>query len=639
VESDPTAISRPPGVRRARSVRGRALLLARLVRRDIRRHLAQAILLVLAIAAASATLTMALALNGVTNHPYAVTRAATKGPDVVGYFNTATEAKSLIHAAGVATTSGPYPMTSALLHFDGRTAEALIEGRSQAPVGVDQPEVLSGGWVRPGGVVLERTFAEALGVGSGERIDLNGRSLKVAGIAVTAAQPPNPNLCRATSDAQIDTRGNIYQEMAGACMNLNFNVGPSSVGLLWMTEPDLIALTGKANPILDYALNIKLDNPSEAQAFVDTHTFLADQNNDPVLSSWEGISSADALLVNDEQGVLKPGVLLLALLAIASVAVLVGRRLSEYARRVGLLKAVGGTPGVIAAVFLIENLVLALFAAVVGLVVGFLVSPLLTNPGAALIGTAGAPAISPRAILEVLAVAIVIALVATLVPAIRAARGSTIDAMNDVAHKPRRRPALIRISRKLPIPALFGLRLVARRPRRALLSAANIAVTVTGIVAVIAFRADVNNKLSAAGGLSAGGLSDPVVNRDEQMLAVITILLVTLAALNALFTTWATVVDARRATALMRALGARARQVSSGLVVAQVLSALPGAVIGVPLGLALFKAAVKDGTLPSPLWLVATLIGTIVAMAALTVIPARIASMQPIVEALSSEAT
>jgi hypothetical protein len=45
------------------------------------------------------------------------------------------------------------------------------------------------------------------------------------------------------------------------------------------------------------------------------------------------------------------------------------------------------------------------------------------------------------------------------------------------------------------------------------LSAANIAVTVSGIVAVIAFRAGVDSKLSAtpASGLTAGGLSGPVI--------------------------------------------------------------------------------------------------------------------------------
>jgi len=632
-------MNQPRQARRARSVRGRALLLSRLVRRDIRHHLAQAILLIVAIAVATATLTMALALNGVTSHPYLVTRAATKGPDVVAYLTAASQAEPLIHASGVAASSGPYPVASAVLHFDGRTAGALIEGRSEASAGVDQPEVLSGSWLRPGGVVLERTFAEALGVGVGGRVILNGRSFEVAGIAVTAAQPPYPNLCWATAIVSLKIKGGFAQQFQGACANLNFSAeGPRSVGLVWMTEPDLLGLASKANPILDYALNIKLDDPDEAQAFADTHTFVPGQSNYPVLSTWEGIATADALLVSDERGVLTPGSILLALLSIASVAVLVGRRLSEYARRVGLLKAVGGTPALVAVTFLAENLVLAIFAAGIGLVAGWLAAPLLTNPGAALIGRAGAPSISPSTIVGVVGLAIAVALVASLVPAVRAARSSTVDAMNDVARPPRRRGILIRMSRKLPIPALFGLRLAARRPRRAVLSAANVAVTVTGIVAVIAFHADVNSKLSTASGLAAGGLSDPVVNRDEQMLVVITIMLVALAVLNALFTTWASVLDARRSSALMRALGARARQVSSGLVVAQALSALPGAIVGIPLGLGLFKATVKSGSLPPPLWLIATVIGTLVAMAALTVVPARIGSMQSIVEVLQSEA-
>ena len=46
----------------------------------------------------------------------------------------------------------------------------------------------------------------------------------------------------------------------------------------------------------------------------------------------------------------------------------------------------------------------------------------------------------------------------------------------------------------------------------------------------------------------------------------------------------------------------------------------------------------KSGSLPPPLWLVVTVIGTLVAMAALTVVPARIGSMQSIVEVLQSEA-
>jgi hypothetical protein len=68
------------------------------------------------------------------------------------------------------------------------------------------------------------------------------------------------------------------------------------------------------------------------------------------------------------------------------------------------------------------------------------------------------------------------------------------------------------------------------------------------------------------------------------------------------------------------------------------VGATPGAIVGIPLGVALFTTAVKGGALPSPLWLAATVIGTLVVMAALTIVPARISSMRSIVEALQSEA-
>ena len=85
---------------------------------------------------------------------------------------------------------------------------------------------------------------------------------------------------------------------------------------------------------------------------------------------------------------------------------------------------------------------------------------------------------------------------------------------------------------------------------------------------------------------------------------MITVALVVLAALNAVFTAWAAVLDAKRASALIRALGASPGQVRTGLATAQVLSALPGAIIGVPLGIILFNAVSGGETAsPSPAWL------------------------------------
>ena len=197
---------------------------------------------------------------------------------------------------------------------------------------------------------------------------------------------------------------------------------------------------------------------------------------------------------------------------------------------------------------------------------------------------------------------------------------------------------MIRLSRKLPVPALLGLRLVARRPRRAIFSAASIAVAVMGLVAALAIHAAVDAKFSRFG--TSGGLVDPDVPRAEQVLTAITISLVTLAALTAVFAAMATVLDARRASAVTLALGATPQQVRAGLVLAQVIPALPGAILGVPLGIGLFKVAGRHLTgLPPVPWLVAAVLGTVIVVAALTSVPARIGLRRPVAEMLQTETT
>jgi len=215
---------------------------------------------------------------------------------------------------------------------------------------------------------------------------------------------------------------------------------------------------------------------------------------------------------------------------------------------------------------------------------------------------------------------------------------STVSALANTPRLPRRRDSLIRLSRKLPAPALFGLRLVARRPRRAIFSAASIAVAVMGLVAALAVHAAVDNKFAHFA--SSGGLVNPDVPRAEQVLTAITISLVTLAALTAIFAAFATVLDARRASAVTLALGATPQQVRAGLIMAQVIPALPGAILGLPLGIGLFKVAGHHLTgLPPVLWLVAAVLGTVIVVAALTSVPARIGLRPPVAEMFQTEPT
>ena len=577
-----------------------------------------------------------------TSQPYEQTRAVTNGPDVVAQLSgpaagsagpgretagpqIAGQVNALVHAAGVTGHSGPYPVASAVLRVRGRTAAVEAEGRGLAPAPVEQPKLTAGRWVRPGGVVIERTFAEALGAGVGDRVTLNGRPFTVAGIAVTAASPPYPNLCYSPGGGCVFDIPNAPDEIGG----------PNDTGLAWVTQPDARALASAARAPLSYFLNLRLNDPSRAEAFASAFDVANPAQSTPQLISWQSIQGADALLVQGEQQVLSPGAWLTGLLAVASVAVLAGGRMVERTRRVGLLKAVGGTPGLVAAVLLAENLVLALLAAAAGLAAGWLAAPLLTSPGAGLVGTPGAPSLTLPTAGLVVAVAIAVALAATLVPAIRGARTSTVSALANAARRPRRGAALIAISARLPVPLLLGLRLVARRPRRAALSAASIAVTVTGIVAVLAVHATADQQRS--GGVH--GLINPVAYREEQILTVLTVVLLALAVLNAIVVTWATVLDTGRAAALARALGASPRQVSAGLSAAQVIPAVPGAVLGVPLGIALFAAANGAGlvTIPPLWWLAATVAGTLLAVAGLTSIPARIGARHPVAEILQAE--
>jgi ABC-type lipoprotein release transport system permease subunit len=653
---------------------GRVLLVSRLAARNLRRRPAEAALLLLAITAATTVLTLGLVLRGVTNDPYQDTREATAGPDVVASvgadpFNGPADLaglEALTDASGVVDHSGPYPAVGAELEADGVTgsrhtprgeavggaAGVWAVGRDPEASSVDRPELTQGGWVRDGGAVLEAGFADALGVDVGDQITLksrmctggtpttppdcrvvNDRSFRVVGVAVTAAARPYPDVCFAPfcpwfAEAMEDAQAESPPPDA-AVDDVRFVEDPVEPGLVWLTEADARGLA-PAEEFLSYVVNLKLADPAAAPEFVDAHLSLS--TGSPILESWQDIRDGHDKVMKINAEVLRMGSRLLGLLAVASVAVLVGGRMADQTRRVGLLKAVGGTPRLVAVVLLAEYMVVALLAATAGLAAGWLTAPLLTDPGAGLLGSAGAPSLTISTAGQVTAVALGVAVIATFVPAVRAARTSTVHALADAARPPRRTARLIAISAHLPVPLLLGLRVAARRPRRVVLSTVSILITVSGIVAVLAALATLHQDAQLVGG------TDPDIDHANRVLLVITVPLVALAAVNAIFVTWAAALDAKHTSALARALGATPQQVGTGLSAAQVLPALVGAVLGIPGGLTLFAAIGGDETANPPLWqLLAVAPVTVLVVAALTTIPARLGARRPTAEILQAE--
>ncbi|HET9970304.1 MAG TPA: FtsX-like permease family protein [Streptosporangiaceae bacterium] len=121
---------------------------------------------------------------------------------------------------------------------------------------------------------------------------------------------------------------------------------------------------------------------------------------------------------------------------------------------------------------------------------------------------------------------------------------------------------------------------------------------------------------------------------------MLTVVLVTLTVLNAICAAWTTVLDTRAASALARALGATPRQVSAGIAAAQVIPAVPGALLGVPLGIGLYAVASSSRrvVIPPAWWLAAAVLGTLLAAAALAAIPAWLGTRRPAAEILQAEA-
>lgn len=613
---------------------GRLLLIYRLGVRDLRHRPVQAILLLLAITAGTATLTLGLAVHGTTDNPYARTRAATSGPDVVatlftdgsnapGPTTTARPGDSngtsgsapadtasldaLTNAAGVAAHSGPFPVTWKLLHTAHTEGSAEVEGRDTTSSTVDNPNLLQGSWIRPGGVVVEAGFASAIGVHVGDPLTLGGTTYQIVGIAVTAAIPAYPDTCG----------------KAEGCFLAN-GVASHNPGLVWATRTDTRHIAGTDGPQA-YFLNLTLTDPASAPAFADRYNTNPSPSA-PVLLSWQQIREGNAQTLAQVQQILVSGSWLLALLALATVSVVVGGRMVEQTRRVGLLKAVGGTPWLVAAILLFEHLMIALSAAGTGLLLGWLAAPLVDRPSAGLLGAAGAPSLNGTTIAAVVALALGVAIAATAVPAIRSASQSTVAALNDSARVPRRREWVIRLSGSLPVPLLLGVRLTARRPRRLLLSIFSVAVTISGLVIVMIFH-------TAKSG-------SPLDSRVSTATTIISVMLIVLAGVNAVFVAWTTALDVQHPAALARALGATPTQITLGLAAAQLLPTLTGALLGIGVGIGIYAAAATIAVpLPSAVSLLATVLATLLAIAALTAAPTHFGTRRPPARVLQAETT
>ena len=333
----------------------------RWARADLRARRGQALITVAVVAGVVAALFLAtMLLQGAVN-PWQQLFARTRGADALIYFANGTNTTELASVPGVQEVARPYQAASATL--EQGAVKSPVELRAMTPVlpAMSAPLVVAGTWLRssaPDGAVLEASFAQAVHVGVGDRIMVDGIDgtsvrMRVIGIADTADQgfypqwTPGLIWVQHRLLTQVEPSASETQEIVGLRLFDNSTVATGQVvQTIW-----------------------NLYNGSSEYSAVERY------------STWQQVK--DSMANNDRLlGLLLAlfGIIALVAAPCAIANVTAGRVLVQR-QDIAMLKALGFTPGQVVRMLLAEQTLLGAAGAALGLIAArIMTSPEFVRP-------------------------------------------------------------------------------------------------------------------------------------------------------------------------------------------------------------------------------------------------------------------
>ncbi len=589
----------------------------RLAFADLGRRRLAAALTVLVVAAATTTLTLALSIGRVAERPWDRTFAATNGAHVtVTALAPGVDLEQLARLPGVVGTSGVQRMAIAALPLeDGRYGVRLV-ATEREPAAVARPLLVDGSWARPGAVVVERSFARYHGIAVGDTLTVGSTEVEVAGVAVTTQVQRYPRTQPGVAFALDET---IARAVPGGANG-------AEIGLRIADEADTARVAAAAAALF----------PPDAVGVEDWRAQRA-----------EAIESA-----RTSRLVLFTFSVLMLIAATAVLATLVGGRVIAQFRQLGLLKAIGFTPAQVTGVLVLEQLLLALIGAVAGVALAAATTPAFVAASAALLDAPDSAALAWPLVAGVLVTVLATVAVFTALAGWRGTRRAVVSLTSARGPARSSRTAAVAQRLRLPQPYVLGARDSFARPGRAALTVLSLALTVAAVVATVAMEASLSVESAASvtappPGLpplewdvvavtgDAGQLRPVVYGLDAALLA--------LGLANLLATLLLGLRERSRDLGVLKTIGLTPRQVVTALVAANALLAAAAVVVGIPLGLALFRAVLEaDGSseslaYPSLPALALLLPATVAAVALVTALAGRRAAAHSVAAALRAE--
>ena len=599
---------------------------SRLAWRNLRRRPGQAALLLVTLTIATGTLSAGMWLYGSADGPWDRVWKATNGFHVsVAYYHdrdtpklqldrALRKASALGEEPGVVAVGGPWTLLDGHLDVGRGNVDLSAEIRKPARSPVDQPLVTAGRWARRRGRDRARERAgQHAPRGPRGHGDDPGPPVPGAGVAETVSVGRFP-LAR---PAQVWVTPQTGREMLQA----------------GMTEEG-------------FDLQLRLTDPGGAPAFAAAHQSIetSTRSSTTFLETWEQrrADSHSALDILAEALLAAGG--FIAVLTVATAAVIVTGRMAAETRRVGTLKAIGVTPRLIIVMLLIEYLGIAALATTIGLGIGRLLAPRLAATSLTILGPPEPPLSWPRVGIVAAAAAAVV-LLGTIRPAIRGIRHSTLRSLQTSARGPKRPVRLARLAARigLPVTGVLGIRSAWRRPGRLLTNAAGLALGIAMIVVALGLTRSLDllavRPVEHQDALS-GAAVDALYEQVRAIIAGTAGLLLVLATINAFIVATFAARDSARNHAVMRAMGATPRQTAATLIVSQLGACALAIGVGIPLGLGLWQL-MAGGDLPrvEVSWtaLLALLTAVPVAFAGIVSIPALWLARRPIAPQLAYE--
>ena len=594
-----------------------SLLYANLAAAGLRRRRLETVLTILVVAAAAAALTVALGVGRVADRPWERTFEATNGPHVTAMsIDVGADLSRLESRLEVVDSTGVRPVAISSFRLEGHTYGLRLIGSDGDPR-VARPLLRKGARAGSGEVVLERSFAELLGLLVGDRLQTPNRPLRVSGIAVVSMGEGYPASQPGLAFAPVATIASVAPDR-------------SRWGSL---------------------LGLRLADPKTSREFV-----VSARGPGYQLEDWQATRAQAIDASRTAQVILSIFAALLLLAGGAVLATLVGGRVLAQVRQIGLLKAAGMTPGQVTRLVLVEQLGPAVVGCVLGIVGGMVATPLFVSGSASLLGASETPPLD--ALDAALIVGVVLASVAafTYGPGRQIGRRTVGSLLAGTAPR-RARSRLAGWAERsgASLPLVLGARDAFARPARAVLTALSLALTVAALVCTLAMEASLDvastgppptPPVGAGIGLTGPDPVDDDAGEGARLRPIVygldaVLLLVTLA--NLLATILLSLRERVRNLGLLKAVGLTPNQVTATFLTSQAAVAAAAALAGLPLGLVLFRGAIEltgsadEFAYPSLLSLGLLAPAAVVVVLAIAAPLARRAAAQSVTDALRYE--